>query len=238
MLVAAEINFHPRLHFLVLAQFQVHQQVADARQQIALVIRFADEIVRAALQPANHVLRIRERGHQDDRYILQLFIGFDRLAQFVAIHLRHHDVTDDQCGLLSLRGCQCQLAVSRDGHLVAVLFEQETELFGLGAAVLGDENADAVVVLFGFHRWLSFLLFAKSVSAAAILSGDRINVAASSLIASPGIPCTTELPLSWAKVTAPFSFSRRNSSAPSRPIPVSRPATTSPPYTSASERNR
>jgi len=91
MPLPAEMDFHPHLHLLALAHFLVHQQVIDAGQQVFLVVWFADEVVGAALQPFHDVQHVRQRGHQDDRYVLHRVIGLDRLAQFIAVHLGHHD---------------------------------------------------------------------------------------------------------------------------------------------------
>jgi hypothetical protein len=55
------------------------------------------------------------------------------------------------------RGFQSFSAVGGDPDLVAVLFEQMSELAGLRGAILGDKNFNALVVnpFSGFHLWTS-----------------------------------------------------------------------------------
>jgi hypothetical protein len=42
-------------------------------------------------------------SHEDDRYPMQIAVGFDGAAQVVAAHVRHLEVDDHGCGLLSPR---------------------------------------------------------------------------------------------------------------------------------------
>ena len=58
-----------------------------------------------------------------------------------------------------------------------------------------------------------------------IRGGGKVYMAPPSRMASPGMPCTTELASSCAIVTAPWSRKSLSSCAPSRPIPVSKTPT-------------
>ena len=77
----------------------------------------------------------------------------------------------------------------------------------------------------------------SSASRAAILAGGRTYAAAPSSAASRGMPYTTQLASSWAKVTAPRARIRSSPSAPSRPMPVSRQPAAPAPYSAATDSN-
>ena len=199
MLMAAEVDFHPNLHLLVFAQFDVHQQVFDARQQVALVIGLADEIVRTALQTPDHVLGIGKRSHEDDWNALELIVGFDRLAQLVAVQFRHQNIADDQRGFAPLRRRQGLRAVAGGRDRMALFRQQVLQPCGLRRAVLSNEYVHtAPSPVRGIHGLppSRFPPLASVVNTSAIFTGVRISFAAPSLIASPGMPYTTELSLS------------------------------------------
>jgi len=144
--LAAEVDLQRHLHFVVLAQFEIHQQVLDPRQQVTLLVWLADEVVGAAFQATDDVLRVGQGGHQDDRDVLQVRVGLDGLAQAVAVQHRHHHVADDQGRLVLPDRRQGLLAIGCGHDRVAVLLEQVTQLLRLGRAVFGDDDFD----VFGF----------------------------------------------------------------------------------------
>ena len=60
------------------------------------VVRLGNKGVRVALEGADHVVRIGQRGQKDDRHVGEVRVTADGPAEFVAVHFRHDDVRDDQ----------------------------------------------------------------------------------------------------------------------------------------------
>jgi len=103
----------------------------------------------SARQAPHDFLRMGKRGHQDHRHVFQVLVRLDCPAQRVAVHLRHHDVADDESRLVLARDRQRLDAVGRESHRVALPFEQIAQLLGLGLAVFGDENLYLLVFPLG-----------------------------------------------------------------------------------------
>jgi len=154
VLAAAEIDLHAQLHLAAPAQLEVEQDVFDAREQGPRVIGLADEVVGAGLETMGDVLDAGERGHHDDRNVLEVRVGLDRRAQLIAVHLGHDNVGDHEGRWMGEGGMQCFAAVGRGSDAKAVGFELRLQLCGLGRTVLGDQNLDiagAYLVCVGGH---------------------------------------------------------------------------------------
>src|SRR5262249_55625677 len=107
-----------------------------------------------------------------------------------------------------------------------MLLEDVLQPLQLSGAVLGDEDLQGLFagVRGGVHGEGGPPFadrFTRKARGSASLSAGRMWVAASRAIASPGMPCTTEVSRSWAIVSAPALRMSLSSSAPSRPMPVS-----------------
>ena len=96
-----------------------------ARQQLAHRERLAEVVVGADLQAENAVELFVARGEKDDGH--GLGHAADAPAELEAVHLRHHDVEDDQAGKLVLKRTpglepgrvlldRISLAAQRKGH--------------------------------------------------------------------------------------------------------------------------
>src|SRR3989304_1884937 len=237
---APEHYFYPNTYALVLMQFLAGKDLFEVQQEVLFIVRLRDEIVSSTRETLKNIFRVGQRRQQDHRNVLAALIRFDMFAEFVAAHLRHNDVANDQRRFMFVQMGKGLLAAARYEHHVVLLLQEVHQLRSLCGAVFHDKDFYTIcrVTLWGFHIFLMFLLVVKLTNAAAILSGGRTYVAAPSLIASPGMPCTTELSSSCAMVIAPISFSVFNSSAPSLPMPVNITPTAAGPNTCAIERNR
>jgi hypothetical protein len=74
------------------------QQRPNARQQLDVVDRFGDEVVRARVERPHFGLLVAGRDH-DDRQQGRGRVGPQPPADLVAVQARHHDVQQDQVGL-------------------------------------------------------------------------------------------------------------------------------------------
>ena len=97
---------------LVHHHLQAHQ-AAHAREQRGIVDRLGEEIVGAGIEPRDAVGRLVERGDHHDRHMGGLGIGLDAAADFEAVHARHHDVEQDDVGLVLLHALERFLAADR-----------------------------------------------------------------------------------------------------------------------------
>ena len=171
VLLVAQVQGDADFHILVLAQLLVHQHVADAVEQVVFRVRLADEIVGAAFDAADDVLRVVERGDEDHGNVAQGRIGLDGAAQVVAIHFRHDDIGQYQVRLALADGGQGQLAIRRHARVVVQRLDQAAQSLRLGRAVLDDQDLDFVRLdlVVGVHRpLLEFSIFDAGRSGRAI----------------------------------------------------------------------
>ncbi|MDT4821239.1 hypothetical protein FQZ97_544090 [compost metagenome] len=222
MPLALQHHLHAHLHPLVGAQFQVHQEVADARHQVLLVERLDDEVVGARSQPMHHVTGIGQRGDQDHRDTLGLGRALDLPAQLVAVHFRHHDIADDD-GRPPLGDHPQRLdAIAGDTHPAADRFEHVLQLGSLGRAVL--HHQDFSIRVHGVSPFYASFAARRSAirsSRAAMPSGVSTWRAASRPMAACGMESIMALDGSCTSVSAPLRRNAASPSAPSRPMPES-----------------
>ncbi len=74
------------------------QERPHARFQLGKVDGLRDVIVRAGVEPHDHVLGRVERRLDDDRNEWQLWIGLDATGHLEPIEPREHDVEQDEVG--------------------------------------------------------------------------------------------------------------------------------------------
>ena len=94
------------------------------RLQNQCVDRLLNVISSTQLKPFCLILVLILGGQENDRDICRRRISLKLLADLIAIHLRHHDVEQNQVGRLSFGNFQCNLAI--DGCLYDVIFAQHT----------------------------------------------------------------------------------------------------------------
>ncbi len=110
-----------------------------AVHELVGVVGLEDEVVGPALQPADDIVRIGQRGDEHHRHVAQAGIGLDAAAQLVAVHLRHDHVADDERRFGSLRCFESEPSVRGDRDLVALPLQDVLQPLRLGRAVLGDQ---------------------------------------------------------------------------------------------------
>ncbi|MCY1540798.1 hypothetical protein D9M68_764570 [compost metagenome] len=221
MALALQHHLHAHLHPLVAAQFEIDQKVTDTRHQVLLVIGFDDEVVGAAGQAMHHIPRIGQAGDQDHREAGGLWIPLELATQFVAIHLGHHDVADDDGRRVLGDTRQGLDPIARDPYPAPGRLEQVLQLGSLGRAVLDYQDFGV-----GVHdpppsgtTLREPLRSEIELSSAAISSGGSTLRAACRLMAASGMASITALAGSWTMVRAPLRCNSARPSAPSRPMP-------------------
>ena len=98
---------------LVIAAAQLLLQIAnrqvrpDAREHFLRLERLVDEIDGAELEPAHLLARLGQRRQKDDRDDRACARRLSACAGLEAVHLRHHDVEQDQ-----IRNARCAMAMA------------------------------------------------------------------------------------------------------------------------------
>src|SRR5258708_4678481 len=75
-----------------------HDEIMDFRQQfVAAASRFGHELHNSAIEPsAVRFAQVGGRRHHDDRNIAECRITLEHLEEFEPVHLRHHEIEQDQ----------------------------------------------------------------------------------------------------------------------------------------------
>ena len=113
----------------------VLDQAVDLSHQVLGGERLFDVGVGAVLQSADLVLDRGLRRELDDGNVAVTQFRLDVFAQFIAVHLGHHDVAHDQIAVVVGEDAERYFAVGGRQHLVA------------GADDLGDDRPQIIVIL-------------------------------------------------------------------------------------------
>ncbi len=105
-----------------------------------------DEIHRAAGQGQCLALRVGARGDEDDRDRGRECIALQRGADRIAVHVRHHDVEQDQVGI-GVQARQVQRGRPLGGHLDPVVGQQGVgQDLEIQRLIVHDQYDRAVIV--------------------------------------------------------------------------------------------
>src|SRR5438477_553754 len=105
----------------------LREDVLDLAQQLLQGKGLADVVDRPFLQALHAVLGLRARGEHGHRDVRRLLVHAQELQDLPSVHLRHHDVEEDEVRLLDLRGGEGLLPAGRGHDLVTLLLEHELE---------------------------------------------------------------------------------------------------------------
>ncbi len=132
-----------------LAQALIHVALAGERRlhprdQLALVHRLGEHVVRAVLQELDAILHPRQRGHDDHRHEPRRLPLPQGPADREAVHDRHHHVEEDEVGRVVERLLDGLFAVAGADRLVAEPAEHELEIPDDIRLVVDDEHLERV----------------------------------------------------------------------------------------------
>ena len=117
------------------------QPDAQQRQQLVGVDRLGDVVARAGLEALLAVALHRLRGQRDHREVLPLGALADAAQRLVAVHLRHHDVHQDDVDVrVLLELGERALAVLGVDHVHLVALEQRRQREDVAQVVVDDEH--------------------------------------------------------------------------------------------------
>ena len=142
----AGIDGHARLFRAARASPQrpAHQHLLDPPEKILIRIGLAHEAVGPVGQAAQDVRRIDQGGEQDHRRVAPALVGFDGVAQRIAVHLGHLDVGQHQVRCALAHGLDRRLAVACHSRAVAMRLNEAAQLLRLRWAVLDDQDLDVL----------------------------------------------------------------------------------------------
>ena len=114
---------------------------AHARGKRGVIHRFGQVLVAAGLETRDDILRIRHRGHHDDRSKWEFGVRAQAPAHLEAVELGHHDVEKNEIRNLLPGGRQAFLSVTRGDDLVAFGNQPGLQDLDVGRIVVDDEDA-------------------------------------------------------------------------------------------------
>ena len=112
-----------------------------ARDQGGLIERLGQVFVGTRLKAGDNVLGVGLRCHQDNGDEGQLGVSLDALAHFDSVDLRHHDVEQDEVGMMVARRGDRFFAVGRLQKLIAMRPQPRAQDVAVGLVVVDDQNA-------------------------------------------------------------------------------------------------
>ena len=137
----ADLARGQRAHAQLVGHHLEPRQRAHARDQRQFGDRLGQKIVGAGFEPAHAVGRLVERGHHDHRNVMRGRIGLEPPAHFEAVHVRHHDVEQDEVAFGALADRQRLLAAHRRDDVEIFGRQPRFQQLDVGRHVVDDENA-------------------------------------------------------------------------------------------------
>ena len=136
----------------LLTAFDLHaltvlDDVVDAQLEIFQTEGLGEEFVSASLECLLLVFLICLGRKQNDRQVVVVGVALDRTREFESIHLRHHNVGDNQVECLGLDDLQCLSTILRNVDSVVGLQQLLHEHQQL--EVVLDNQQFVVVVIIG-----------------------------------------------------------------------------------------
>ncbi len=128
-----------QLHLVLSPQPGPLEHGSDPRQQLASRKWLGQIVVGAGAQAFDPGFLARASRKQDDGYRGQLCVAADGPQQLKPIHLRHHDIRDDQAGTLATNRRKRRLAVC-DGLDVVIRRDQSQYIFQHVGVVVREDD--------------------------------------------------------------------------------------------------
>src|SRR5688500_6140480 len=116
------------------------EEAADAGEELELVDGLADEVIRAAFGCLLDVAELVEGGDHEDLDVAGLLVALERSADLEAAHAGHHDVQEDQVGVVLLDFFQRLDAVEGGDDLDGEGFEEGLEELDVLDVVIDDQD--------------------------------------------------------------------------------------------------
>jgi hypothetical protein len=112
----------------------------DPSHEGRLIHRLGEVLVAAGLEARHDVLGIRLGRDEDDRREGQRCVRTEAPANLESVHLRHHDVQEDQVRLHLLSGSERGLAVGGGHDVVSVGGEARLQDMYVGGRIVHDQD--------------------------------------------------------------------------------------------------
>jgi hypothetical protein len=116
------------------------KMVGNAGKNLLGLNRLRDVIDRSELETGDLILHFSECRKENNHDIASRSIGFDRAADFKAIHLRHHDVKQNQIRMSPFRDLERGLAVGCDENPITCPLQDADKNLNVDGAVVYNQE--------------------------------------------------------------------------------------------------
>ena len=115
--------------------------------QVLRFKRFRHVVISAELQSLQTTLNSRLGGQKDNRNIIDIRILLNELRQFQTVHIRHHQVRNNQINRFLEENLLRLYAITRTHDVVVVAHDIDQEIAHV-LTIIYDENRPFIVLLF------------------------------------------------------------------------------------------
>ena len=150
------------------------QHGLDARNQFTRTNRFGDVIVGPGPEGFHLAIGLRPGGEHDDRHVRHARIGLDMPADFIAVHLRHHDIQNDQVWQFLSQETERLRAAEGFDHFEFLSLECQ------------PDQGQSVLIVVHYENTLTHRKSSRSAKVRSLLLNERRR---SFSIFSPAQPC-------------------------------------------------
>ena len=117
------------------------QEAADPCEERDIVDRLGEKIVRARFQTADPVLALVQRRDHDHGNMAGVPVGLEPGTGFIPIHARHHDVEQDQIGLLGAGDLDGLETIVGGANVEILGLEPGFQQPNIGRLIINDEDS-------------------------------------------------------------------------------------------------
>src|SRR4029077_5012637 len=185
------------------AGFTKHEMGVHPRFHHCRRERLVDIIYRSNLEPVRFVIGFRFPGKKNHWYIFGFWCGFQNSADFVAVHLRHGDIQQDQVRM-RFSFYQVQSLCTTSGNPdFEVVFQNRTHHLQVGRSIVHDQHK-FLFIRCGHFDSSQFALYSFAISSNFFRAPSKSNSSIAALNADS---------LGWSQMPARVPSRATNDSA-------------------------
>ena len=115
-------------------------QRSHSRDQFDAIVGFGEEVVGSCFDAADAAVSVVEGGDKDDGDEARFLVVFKAVADFEAVQLRHHDIEQDEVGVLPFHNFKGFAPVASFEDGMSGTFEQVAGSHAIERAIVGNED--------------------------------------------------------------------------------------------------
>jgi len=118
-----------------------------SRQDLLRLKRFGHVVHASGGKGPHLALRVVQRADEDHGNFPEAFILFQPAAYFKTVHLRHHDVEQNQIGFFPFERAERRFSAGEDQHLVPFFVQHRPKKFEVGRGIVDQHDGRLFVVI-------------------------------------------------------------------------------------------